>query len=279
MYDISDIKNYIIYLKKECNLDITLHIIGSDNIILPSELISFNIHDNSYCIYVKTCHNTQQHCIEKQREIIEKCSVDGSFCGICYAGVKEYIYPIKKREKTLGFICVSSYKCENYKEYINSISKKYSMPKKDLLAAYNSLKSNMPPKKYVDTLLIPLCNMLELAYIKTENDGNIDENIVDKTIRFLKQYHTQNISLSDICKAFSCSHSNISHQFKSQTGKSIKGYLTELRLNDAKSLLLHSKLTITEIAFSVGFTDSNYFSNVFKKNIGISPCAYRKTQK
>lgn len=49
-----------------------------------------------------------------------------------------------------------------------------------------------------------------------------------------------------------------------------------IRLNAAKSLLSNSHLSITEIAYSAGFTDSNYFSNVFKANTGISPREYRK---
>ena len=62
----------------------------------------------------------------------------------------------------------------------------------------------------------------------------------------------------------------------SATGKGFREYLTELRLTDAASLLRYSELSVTEIAYSVGFCESNYFSNVFKKQYGISPKDYRK---
>jgi AraC-like DNA-binding protein len=52
--------------------------------------------------------------------------------------------------------------------------------------------------------------------------------------------------------------------------------LTSLRIEDAKLLLLNSELTVTEIAFSVGYGDSNYFSNIFKQKVGMSPRDYRK---
>ena len=48
---------------------------------------------------------------------------------------------------------------------------------------------------------------------------------------------------------------------------------------DAMDLLKNSTATITEIAFCVGFSDANYFSNIFKKIIGITPSAYRKANK
>ena len=49
MDDIIAIKNYILFLKKECNLDITLHPWGDEQLITLSELILFNIHENAQC--------------------------------------------------------------------------------------------------------------------------------------------------------------------------------------------------------------------------------------
>ena len=87
------------------------------------------------------------------------------------------------------------------------------------------------------------------------------------------------LTIEDVCKRYSCSRSHISHCFKKQTGYTFREYLTNVRLENAKSLLQYSGLTITEIAFSVGFNDSNYFSNVFKAQMGISPMKYRKSLK
>lgn len=278
MYDLSKIKNYILFLKRELKISVTLHPNGNDSIILPSELISFNIHDNPYCVYVKTCSEAQNHCILKQRKIVEKLE-NGAFCGVCYAGVREFVYPIKNGDKIMGFLCVSGYKTENGDEYINSVSKKYMLSKNKLKAVYASLQDEMPPKSYIDTVINPLCEMLELAYIRTENNEGLKEKFTDKVIRFLKQHHTRNITVDDICNHFGCSRSYISHRFCKSTGKTIREYLTELRIEDAKLLLTNSELTVTEIAYSVGYGDSNYFSNIFKSKTGLSPREYRKRQK
>ena len=117
--------------------------------------------------------------------------------------------------------------------------------------------------------------MLELAYTKIGDESSDEETLIDSVVRYLKQYHTENITLKDICDYFSCSRSHISHTFKKKTGKNIREFLTDCRLEDAKSLLKYSNLSITEIAYSVGFGDSNYFSNVFKKSVGMSPMKYR----
>ena len=275
MYNVENIKNYILFLKRECGLYITLHPHGNESVITSSELITFNIHDNPYCVFVKSFDGVWQHCIERQCKVREKCK-DGSFCGSCFAGVWEFVYPIKRCDELLGFISVSGYKSDKAESYIARVAKKYNIPREKLAVAYSSLKCDTPTKKWVDTLILPLCNMLELAYMKSEVNAIADNDPIEEVLKYIKRNHTQKIALEDVCKHFGYSRSYMSNVFKKRVGQSFREYLTELRLKDAESLLKYSNLTITEIALSVGFSDSTYFSNVFKTKVGISPSAYRK---
>ena len=271
---IKEIKNYILFLKKQCHLEITLHPNENEQLISESELIYFNIHENSHCIYVKTFPKAHEHCINRQYKIKEKCK-SGSFCGTCYAGVTEYVYPINGRNSSMGFICVSGYRAKDYGSYIEKCADKYGVPLEYLRETVLALKEEMPDKSYVDALIAPLVRMLELSYLKS-SESAAAENIVDKIIRYINRFYSQDITLGDICKEFSVSRSSISHIFKKATGQSFREFLVSVRLKAAKSLLIHSRLSITEIAFSVGFSDSNYFSNVFKAKEGITPGKYRK---
>ena len=274
MDDITAIKNYILFLKTECNLGITLHPYGDEQLITLSDLILFNIHENAHCAYVKSFSQAQEHCITRQKKIIDKCKT-GPFCGTCFAGVFEYVYPIFDGTSVTGFICVSGYRTDNYISYIKKCSEKYNIPIKNLKKTSVFLKDKLPEKNYIDTVITPLIKMLELAYSKQIHEKTSD-TLIDSVIKYINHNYTKNITIDEICKNFSCSHSQISHSFKRITGQSFREYLISLRLKTAKSLLCHSNLTITEIAFSVGFNDSNYFSNVFKSNIGMSPRMYRK---
>ena len=274
MSTIEEIKNYILYLKTQCSLSISLHPLEKENLILPSELITFNIHENSYCIYVKTHSHAQNYCAKRQKRVLEKCR-DGSFCGVCHAGVREYVYPIRQGHRLIGFISVGGYQCEESHSYLQRTAERFSIPEEQLFATYKALKKDLPDKKQIDILLYPLCAMLELAYLKNDTHEE-QEDLIDRVIRYLRLYHTQSITLEEICRHFCCSRSHISHLFKSRIGKSIREFLTDLRIEDAKALLAHSELNVTEIAYSVGFSDSNYFSNVFKSRVGISPLAYRR---
>ena len=260
---ITEIKNYIIFLKKDCDLAITLHPLENEHLISNSELILFNVHENPHCIYVKTFPAAFEHCIYRQKKILEKCK-SGAFCGTCYAGVQEYVYPIYDSNSLVGFISVSGYKNKIYRSYIEKCSAKFNIPLESLQKTILSLKNKMPDKIYVDILINPLIRMLELAYIKL-SDIKCSTNIIDDVIKYTNRHYQENITLNQICTIFSKSRSFISHTFKKETGQSFREYLISVRLRAAKSLLLYSNLSISEIAYSVGFNDSNYFSNTFKK--------------
>lgn len=260
-------------MKRECDLSVTLHINSLDSFSLPKPLIFFNIHDNPYCICIKSSVKAREHCVYCQ-QAVEKKAQNGDYVGNCYAGVREFVYPVFMGEKQVGFLCVSGYKSDDYESYINKTARKYGLPLEKLNSAYSFLKDKMPEKQWVDTLISPLLSMLELGLMRRE-DLCENEKFAEKIVNYIKKYHTENIKSEDICRQFSCSRSYLSHEFNSYTGKTIRQYLTELRIEDAKALLKYSKLNITEIAFSVGYSDSNYFSNLFKTITGMSPREYR----
>jgi two-component system response regulator YesN len=132
-------------------------------------------------------------------------------------------------------------------------------------------------EKRINTLIQPLRHMLTLAYVNMQDSGVNEKDQIERVLRYVMRNHSRDITLSQICDHFRFSRSYISHKFKKRTGKSFREYLTDIRLEDAKSLLFYSNLNVTEIAFAVGFENSNYFSNVFKSKVGLSPLAYRKT--
>lgn len=275
MYDVEQIKRYILFLKQQCGLSVTLHPIEQEHLIWPSELVTFNIHENPYCVYVKTFPAAHRHCIERQGKILARCR-EGAFCGTCYAGVREFVYPIFNGREAMGFISVSGYANDHPESYLSRTAERFGIPIKNLTETYQELKPFPADRERIDTLLIPLCNMLELAYLKSDGDGTAHERAIDRVLRYVKQYHTQSITLEEACKACACSLSQISHCFKRETGKSFREYLTDIRLADACTLLRYSKLGVTEIAYSVGFGDSNYFSSVFRKKYGCAPREYRR---
>lgn len=71
----------------------------------------------------------------------------------------------------------------------------------------------------------------------------------------------------------------LSNVIKTKTGKTIMTWLSEKTIAEAKSLLQNSEMSIKEIAFLLGFTESAHFSNYFKKNTQTTPANYKKEHK
>ena len=271
---IQEIEHYIKHLTQDYNLRISLHPQYHEHIILDSALRIYNMHRNSYCIFLKSIDGIHNACVNCQKKVANKCK-DGSFCGVCHAGVREYVYPISDGSTILGFISVSGYMASDPQKYHQALSERFGISMVLLEENYRSLNPILPDKSQIDTLIHPLQRMLELAYLK----GNSDIKPIDfyqKVLLYIKEHHTQDFTSEDICSHFNCSRSYLSHQFKKNCGLSIREYINKLRIDDAKALLMSSELNVTEISIVVGFNDSNYFSKTFKKITGVSPANYRR---
>ncbi|MGL6199419.1 MAG: AraC family transcriptional regulator [Lachnospiraceae bacterium] len=117
----------------------------------------------------------------------------------------------------------------------------------------------------------------QLGNFRYANSGSEKENqFAMSVIRYLDDQYTQDITLEMISDKFGCSPSYISHTFKKAMGESPIQYIIRRRVGLAQSLLISSDLTATEIAARVGYDNSNYFTSLFLKIVGVTPISYRK---
>ena len=88
-------------------------------------------------------------------------------------------------------------------------------------------------------------------------------------------YMKDNISLNDVASQVNVSPSYFSTVFGREVGKTFVEYLTEIRMDKAKELLMSSNMRTSEVGYEVGYKDAHYFSYIFKKVQGCSPKEYR----
>jgi two-component system, response regulator YesN len=84
------------------------------------------------------------------------------------------------------------------------------------------------------------------------------------------------LSIDEIAKNLFLNYSYLCFAFKKDTGLTINDYITEYRIEKAKGLFDNGNTLITNVAYNVGYSDSNYFGKCFKKRIGMSPSNYVK---
>lgn len=89
-------------------------------------------------------------------------------------------------------------------------------------------------------------------------------------------YANPHLSLAQISEANFMSVGYLCAFFKEKTGKTINQYITEIRMEKAKELLLDPGFKVDCVAKNVGYSDGNYFAKIFKKYTGLSPSEYRE---
>lgn len=126
-----------------------------------------------------------------------------------------------------------------------------------------------------DTLCSYYLQGIHLLRAKEEATETVEIILAKKYIR---EYSDMEITLTEISEHVGMNPSYFSDYFKKNTGITFKQYLTEIRINHAKQLLLRSDMSLDDIAETVGFSDKKYFSRVFKKKMGCTPGEYRKNR-
>lgn len=105
-----------------------------------------------------------------------------------------------------------------------------------------------------------------------------DEPIV-AALEYINRNYNRRDSMESLAALCRLSTSRFLHRFKALTGVSPNQYRLSLRMERAKELLSDPALTVTEVAYAVGFTDPLYFSRAFRRENGVSPQEYRKTER
>jgi AraC family transcriptional regulator, transcriptional activator of pobA len=115
-------------------------------------------------------------------------------------------------------------------------------------------------------------------------EGNRSSQIV-KTFRENLEKHFRDLAdgkvqvlyqVQDYARLQSLNPNYLSNVIKSKTGKAISAWIADKTIAEAKSLLRNSSVSIKQVAFQLGFSESNHFSNYFKKHTNLTPNAFRK---
>ena len=97
-----------------------------------------------------------------------------------------------------------------------------------------------------------------------------------RLLDWLNDHYSEEIAWESLADQFSLSLRTLHRQMKQQTGNTPQRYLNRLRLLQARHLLRHSDIRITDIAYQCGFGDSNHFSTLFRREFGCAPRAERQ---
>ena len=95
---------------------------------------------------------------------------------------------------------------------------------------------------------------------------------------YINNHYFEELTLETVSAKYFLSTYYFSRTFKEATGFHFVEYLNNVRMKEAKKLLLHSGLTVNEVSTAVGFHSNTHFGRVFKQIVGCSPSAYKKKE-
>ena len=99
--------------------------------------------------------------------------------------------------------------------------------------------------------------------------------MVKKFKQLIEEQYKENLSVKDFAELLSITPSHLNETVKGIMGKTASDLIDEKMIIEIKKLLLHTDLTVSEIAFTLNFSDQSYFSKFFKKHTRLSPGEFR----
>ncbi|EDS78019.1 transcriptional regulator [Clostridium novyi A str. 4552] len=191
---------------------------------------------------------------------------DVIFLGLAMPGINglEVANIIKKKDKNKKIILMSAY--DDFKFVQKALRIKVD----------DYLLKPIRPQKIVSILNEFIKDTTRK--IQEENTENCTEEFKE-VIEYIDNNFKNDITLKDVANCVNFSSSYLSKLFKKEMGINFNRYITKIRINKAKELLINSTISVNEIAFSVGYNEPNYFCKVFKKIVKMTPSEYRTKAK
>ncbi len=114
---------------------------------------------------------------------------------------------------------------------------------------------------------------------RTETEKESLVTYVEKAMAYIETNYSYPVTVEDIAWYVGISRSHLFRSFQNYMNRSPKDYLTGYRIKQACHLLRETDLSVSAIAYSVGFENNLYFSKAFRKQKGVSPSEYRRSKK
>jgi len=147
----------------------------------------------------------------------------------------------------------------------------------NILADFSDIGKLLNKTSGIENIRALMTSILEKV-IEFRNDATSSKysDIITKAQDYIQgHYADKDISLHSVARAVNISPNHFSTIFSQETGETFIGYITRVRLEQAKLLLKTTQMRTSDVGYEVGYNDTHYFSYVFKKNTGMTPKEFR----
>ena len=124
--------------------------------------------------------------------------------------------------------------------------------------------------------LLQILYLLEDVYVENLRNPDKEKGIAHKAMEYIHTNYNKYIGMQDICDYIGTNRTTLNQKFKEEFSCTAMQYLSRYRIKMAQTALVHTNLTIEEIAVCCGYQYESYFVKAYQKKTGESPSEYRK---
>ena len=148
----------------------------------------------------------------------------------------------------------------------------------DLISNFHQIRRKGDCKYSRFLLNAIVCELIRSAETVEKNKVSSSFSFLTAAILKINSDYRENLTLDSVAAELGITPQYLSRLFCKNAGVGFSQYLARARLEKAAFYLKETKLTVTEIAYEVGYRDLSHFMRSFKKHFGVTPLGYKKAQ-
>ena len=240
--------------------------------------------ENPFCALMAGHNRACASCLEVQEKIAAAAG-SGPRTVKCFAGLCDTGVPVSVGDELLGFLQTGQVLLKKpTRAQFNRVAAQlvdwgWKVDLRRIEEAYFQTRI-ISPKAYESVVRLLTIFAQHLSLVSNQllvRQRNSEPPAVTRAREFIKEHQADDLSLGDVARAVNTSTFYFCKLFKKATGLNFTDYLSRVRIEKAKNLLVNPNLRISEIAYAVGFQSLTHFNRVFRKVAGQSPTRYRES--
>lgn len=241
-----------------------------------------NKHQNAFCALMSQASRSCAACLQVQQKLSEA-AVHQPQTVICPAGMSDTAVPVRLGEQLVGFLQTGQVfrKKPTGAQFDRTVKQMaewgLQVDHAHLHKAYFTTRV-LSAKQHDSVIKLLSIFAQHLSMVSNQvvvQKDNAEPPVITRAKEYLQEHQSEDLSLGQVARAVNTSTFYFCKMFKKVTGINFTDYLSRVRVEKAKNLLLNPNLRVSEIAFEVGFQSLTHFNRVFKKIVGQSPSEFR----
>jgi AraC-like DNA-binding protein len=239
--------------------------------------------ENAFCAMMAKKNRACGACLQMQEEL-RRNAAEKPATTVCAHGLCEAAVPVRLGDKLIAFLqtgqVIAGKPTDARLEKIVGKARGMGIEESPDAIRRAYLSSTVVTRAKLNAILRLLTVFADLLAVRSNQltvcQANSEHPVVTKAKQYIEQQHAEEISLGQVAQAVHVSPFHLCKLFRKTAGVTFTEFVSRVRTEKAKSLLLNPQLRISEIVYDVGFQSLSHFNRIFKKLVGESPTRYRE---